>query len=106
MALGLNGLSTAVISFVVFAIILGIGGLVLSEVSQTQCAGYWNESSPSGGSCETSDSDATPLESVSYNATGGGLEGVETFGDWLPTIAVILASAFIIGIIAMYFYMR
>ena len=83
MAISLNQMATMAISFVVLAIIIGIGGTVLDEVQDTQTA-----------------------ESVAYNATASGLEGIETFGDWLPTIAVILASALVIGIIATYFYMR
>jgi len=40
---------------------------------------------------------------VASNATSSGLEGIETFGDWLPTIAVIIAAAVVIGIIVNYF---
>lgn len=36
---------------------------------------------------------------AAYNATCGGLEGVETFGSWLDTIALIIVAAVVIGII-------
>jgi hypothetical protein len=79
----LNNFSGLAIAFVVLAIIIGIGGTVLDEINQTQTD-----------------------DSIANNATQSGLEGIETFGDWLPTIAVILASALVIGIIASYFYMK
>ncbi len=83
MALGLGQMATMAIAFVILAIVIGIGGTVLDEVQDTQTT-----------------------NGVAYNATESGLDGIETFGDWLPTIAVILASALVIGIIASYFYMR
>ena len=78
----LNEFASVAITFVVIAIIIGIGGTVLDEVQDTQTT-----------------------DSTAYNATGGGLTGIETFGNWLPTVAVVLVSALVIGIIAAYFYM-
>jgi len=83
MAISLGQMATLAISFVILAIIIGIGGTVLDEVQDTQTD-----------------------DGYAYNATGQGLEGIATFGDWLPTIAVILASALVIGIVASYFYFR
>jgi len=81
--ISLNQMATMAISFVILAIIIGIGGTVLDEVQDTQST-----------------------NGIAYNATESGLEGIETFGDWLPTIAVIIAAALVIGIITSYFYMR
>jgi len=69
-----------VLGFVVIAIIIGISATILSQVQSTQT-----------------------LNSVAYNATGSGLTGIDTFADWLPTIAVILAAAVVIGVIVHYF---
>jgi len=41
----------------------------------------------------------TYLETSAYNATKGGLEGTNTFGDWLDTIALIIVAAVVIGIV-------
>jgi len=41
--------------------------------------------------------------SIFYNATSHGLESQEELGSWLPTIAIIVAAAVIIGIIGTYF---
>ena len=79
----LGNMSAVAITFVVLAIVIGIGGTVLDDIQDTQTADTW-----------------------AYNATESGLEGVGTFGDWLPTIAVILVSALVIGIIGAYFYTR
>jgi len=49
---------------------------------------------------------AYSYSSDSWNITGEGLEGAETFGDWLPTIAIVISAAVIIGIIITYFHFR
>lgn len=43
------------------------------------------------------------VETGAYNATESGLEGLEEFADWLPTLALIIIAAVIIGIIVRYF---
>ena len=68
-----------VIILVVVAIVLGLGGTILSQVQSTQTA-----------------------NTVAYNATGYGLTGVSTMASWQPTWAVIIAAAVVIGIIAAY----
>ncbi len=104
--ISIGGMATLVISFIVFVLVIGIGGTVLGNVAETQCenGGYWYNTT--SNQCERASDNGTVMTTIAYNATGGGLDGVGTFGDWLPTIAVILASALVIGIIAAYFYMR
>ena len=68
------------LSFVVLTIILSMGGEILSAIQTDQTA---------NGSA--------------YNVTGKGLEGVSTFGDWLPTVAIVVASAVVIGVVVNYF---
>ncbi len=69
----------AVIMLVVIAIVLGIGGSILTTVQSTQTA-----------------------NSVAYNASGFGLTGVNTFSQWVPTIAIVLAAALVIGLVMSY----
>ena len=108
----INGLAAAVISFVILAVVLGLGGTIMSEISEDQCesaGGYWNVTAPYSGDCQENASTGGAIAhdaSIAFNASEGGLEGIETFGEWLPTIAVILAAALIIGIISAYFYLR
>ena len=119
MANNLNGFAVAVISFVVLAIIIGIGGTILAEVQQNQESVCYNDSGIAeftynalSDRCEGSNTSgfdgnfSTHNATKAFNATAGGEEGIETFGDWLPTIAVIIAAALVIGIITSYFYMR
>ena len=43
--------------------------------------------------------DETTTDSVAYNATGSALDAVGTFGDWLPTVALAVLFAIIVGIV-------
>lgn len=78
----LQDLAGIAIIFVVVAIVISIGADVLTEVRVGKSSG-----------------------TVEYNASQYGLEGLEELGSWLPTIAIIVAAAVIIGIITMYFTM-
>ena len=68
------------VTFVVIAIVMSFGGTILDDIQDDQTA---NE--------------------ADYNATGYGLESIETFSGWLPTLALIVVAAVIIGIIVRYF---
>jgi hypothetical protein len=73
----------AVIMLVVIAIVLGIGGSILTTVQTTQTA-----------------------NSVAYNASAQGLTGIQTFSNWVPTIAIVLAAALVIGLVMAYLAFR
>ena len=79
----LQDLAGIAIIFVVVAIIVGIGADVLDNIQEGKTT-----------------------SSVEYNASHYGLQGLEELASWLPTIAIIVAAAVIIGIIAMYFAVR
>ena len=70
---------TIAIVLVVVAIVLGLGGTILTQVQSTQTSG-----------------------TVAYNASGYGLTSVSTLAGWQPTWAVIVAAAVVIGIIGSY----
>lgn len=67
-------LTSYAIAFMIAVIVIGVSGLVLTEV-RTQI-GVQDSTTGYG-----------------YNATTEGLEGIETLGNWLP-IVVILQGAF------------
>jgi len=69
------------LAFVVAAIVISLGAEILAQVQSTQ----------------------TNTTSYEYNVTAEALEGAETFGEWLPTIAVVVAAAVVIGVIVNYF---
>ena len=73
----------AVIMLVVIAIVLGIGGSILTTVQSTQTS-----------------------NSVAYNASGYGLSGVSTFSQWVPTISIVLAASLVIGLVMSYLAFR
>lgn len=66
------------LTFVVVAVAIGIGAAVLQDVR---------------------DSDSITANSAAYNATQSGLDSMETFGDWLPTLALVVVAAVIIGVL-------
>jgi hypothetical protein len=79
----LQDLAGIAIIFVVVAIVISIGSDVLTEVRVGKTSG-----------------------SVEYNASTYGLEGLEELASWLPTIAIVVVAAVVIGIIALYFAVR
>lgn len=76
----LQDLAPIAVSFVVVGIVLGIGANILEEV-QSDFVGNTTE----------------------HSAVGNATEGVAELASWLPTIALIIAAAVIIGILFMAF---
>ncbi len=118
--------SAIAIGFIVVVFMISIGGEVLTGVAESSCSGAggtwgWYPTSytiapaavpaPTGGfhgccSAFTTTNCSTWTSTTATNITYQGLEGQETFGDWLPTIAVVIAAAVVILIIVSYFNFR
>ncbi len=73
-------LGTIAIALVVAAVILGMGGTILSKIKDTQ-----------------------PANSVAANSTQFGLDGLITMSEFIPTIAIVAVAAIVIGIILVFF---
>lgn len=86
--MSIGSLAAVAIVFVVAVVLLGVGSQVVEEIRIDQCT-LWD---PTLYTCNTT--------TVAYNASTQGQEGVETLGDWLPTIATIAGAAIIITVIA------
>ena len=71
------------LAFVVVAVIISVGADILTQVQEGQA-------------------NTTAGRTTAYNITGEGLDGMTTLGEWLPTIAVIIAAAVVIGVITNY----
>jgi len=71
------------VAFVVVAIAISMGAEVLGEIQSGQTA-----------------------NSYERNATTDGLDALNELSSWLPTIALIVAAAVIIGIIVVYLARR
>ena len=67
------------IAFVVVTITLSMGAQVLSDINTGQTANSYEK-----------------------NASTNGLKSVDELGSWLPTIALVVACAVIIGIVVVY----
>ena len=81
----LSGAPNTVLTFVVLVIVIAVGGIVLSGIKDT-----YNVDNSSA-----------------YNASYKGLEGVEKWSTFLPTIAIVMVSALLIAIVVGAFvYMR
>jgi hypothetical protein len=78
--IAMGSLSNYVLAFVVVTIIIAIGGSILAGVQDTQTA-----------------------DTVEYNVTQEGLQGVETFGNWLVIIALVIVAVVVIGLLMMGF---
>jgi len=80
--MNLNDLSGVAITFVVLAVVLGIGGTILSSIQSGQ-----------------------EVDSAAYNATGDGLAAITEISGWQVTLAVIVVASVVIGVIS-YFYQK
>lgn len=76
---GISDMSTIAIAFVVVAVVLGLGLTVLENIQGDQTV---------GGSA--------------YNATGQGVDALDTMSGYLPTVAIVVVLALIVGIIVTY----
>ncbi len=64
------------LGLVVLAVTLGIGADILTDIQADQTSA-----------------------SYSYNITNSGLQGLDEMGGWLDTTGLVIAAAFIIGIL-------
>jgi len=71
------------IVFVVIAIVLAFGSQILDDLQDQQTT-----------------------SSYAYNVTGKGLESLQTFSNWLPTMALVIVASVIIGILVTYLWVR
>lgn len=92
---GLNSLLPLGITFLVLAIAMGLGASVLSDIQTDQVTGAAGCNSTVTSAC-----------GVDYNSTGFGLQSVNTITKWMPTIALVVVSAIIIGIVLVFLAVR
>jgi len=111
----LQDMAPLAIAFVIIAVVLGIGATILGTIRADNyaknCAslsGYLNTTNEQGVFCAGSDNHSianasTASIDVATNTSTSGLSAMSTLSGWLPTIAVIVAAAVVIGIIVAYF---
>ena len=79
----MSNLVPIAIILVVASIAIGLGATVLTDIQTDQTA-----------------------DSYAYNASGFGLEGINTLGSYVPTIALVAAVAIVLGILIFYLARR
>jgi len=92
-------LQTFGISLVVVAIVLGLGGEVMTDMLEDACddsTGNWT-----GTNCGIDSSNQSILNHQ-YNITQGGIGGLTEMGDRLDTVGLIAVVGVILGIIMVY----
>ena len=76
----ISDLGTIAIALVVAAVILGLGATILEKLQGTQV-----------------------VNKTAFNASGFGLQGLNTMAEFIPTIAIVAVAAIVIGIILVFF---
>ena len=87
----LSDLAPVAIAFVFVAVVLGVGASVLSSIQADQVTNTAGCNSTAKTGC-----------GVSYNATGDGLNSLSELSSWLPTIALVIAAAIVIGVLSFF----
>lgn len=90
-AMTLSDLAPIAIAFVFVAVVIGVGATVLSSIAAGQITGAANCNSSSQTKC-----------GYDYNATNQGLNSVDELSSWLPTIALVVAAAVVIGVLSFF----
>lgn len=100
-AMTLSDLAPVAIAFVFVAVVIGVGATVLSSIRGGQ--GYGTTTAC--GTNSTGGSSGTILYtgcSTAANTTGEGLNSLDELGGWLPTIALVVAAAIVIGVLSFF----
>lgn len=106
-AFTVSDMAPLAITFVAVAIALSIGLEILADVAEDQCSsGYvWN-GTQNGCVNSTGDWASGAGETYESNVSRNGLTAGDELSSWLPTIALVVAAAVIIGIVVTYLARR
>ncbi len=118
--MNLQSLVPIAVVFIIAAFIFGISGQLLDGVQESTCSGTWiavgdgaaanlggNNPSHGGnwGCCTTAaaaNNCTTWDTGYAQNATYEGQDAVIELSSWLPTLALVIIAAIIIGVLVMY----
>lgn len=87
-AMTLTDLGPVAIAFVFVAVTIGVGADVLADIQANEVTGAAGCNSTVTTSCGSA-----------YNATGDGLTSLGELSGWMPTIALVIAAAIVIGVL-------
>jgi hypothetical protein len=103
----LKDLVPLTIMFLITVIAISVGSQIIGGIAQSQGCNTGYTYNTTSGRCENTTSGfasgagMTSAGNVSY----AGLQGTQTFGNYLPTIAIVLAASIIVGILVSSFIM-
>ena len=98
-SIGLGDLASLTITFVVIAIVIGLGATILQGVDDTTCGTLVNSTGGSAGTLGYCSKNGLAANQTAHTALSSGLGAVGTFSNFLGTIAIIVIAAVIIGIV-------
>jgi hypothetical protein len=88
---GIGDVAPIGVAFIVLTIVLGLGATVVTQMQTSML----------------SNTTAAAIDdSVAGNVTLSGMSALNTFGTWLPTIALVVVVAIILGIVTIYLMKR
>ena len=90
-----------VITFLVIAVVLGVGMVLLANVKDSQCVDAGGSYNATIDFCHNSSGQG--VYSYALNGTEQGMLGIDKIATWQPTLAIIVVAAVVIGVIG-YFY--
>ena len=88
-AMSLSDLGPIAIAFVFVAVVISIGATVLNNVQDGEVTNSAGCNSTNVSGC-----------GVAYDTYGSGLSSLGELSTWLPTIALVIAAAIVIGVLA------
>ena len=117
--MNINALVPVAVVFVVIAFTLSIGTVILEDASEEFCPGTWitNTTPATGlmkvnpiydaslGCCDTvvaGNNCSAWNDDSSLNSSGMGILSLNEMADWLPTLALVMVAAIIIGVLITY----
>jgi hypothetical protein len=113
--LSLASVPSYVIMLVILALLLGLGASILLTTQQAQCTGTvatggvggsaytWNSTSQVCNLVNASGVRVVEVSgTVASNTSLYGMTGVNTFSQWVPTIAIVLAASLVMGFVMAY----
>lgn len=86
-----------------FAVTLAVAALIVIVMANV-LLGMRNSNCGVNGGATCTGNVTLDVRSYAYNATDSGLQATNQFSQYLPTIALVLVAAIIIGLIVKYFY--
>lgn len=90
-AMTLSDLAPIAIAFVFVAIVIGVGADVLADIQSGQVTNTAGCNTTTKAGC-----------GADYNSSGNGLTSLGELASWIPTLALVIAAAVVIGVLSFF----